>query len=530
MQLSRQQQEALDQAVTSRESLVFTGEAGTGKTLLIRAITDKLREGPYKRVFHVCAMTGPAAVAINGSTLHSFLGVGLFKGDPYQLAGKINRSGMLKKRWKTIETILLDEIGMLTPYLMRRIHDVAQIVRESNEPFGGIQILFFGDFAQCPPIYTENEPQEGPYLYAFEDADLFPPLERTFLLTEIFRQKDPVFQGILSRIRLANETKEDYQVLKSRLIQPSEDDNIRPVDLYARKMDVERINNLELEKLQPDKSKWEIYKATQKIVAKTAEQKKMAENLVLAFRKIRSAPDELTLAVGAQVLLTKNLDVSDGLCNGASGVVERFEQIPEDLKGRSYPVVRFVSGQTRLISPCESDIEYQGQLYAIDLQVPLILAWAITIHKAQGKSLTRVSLALDEHVRQPGQGYTGLSRATTLEGLYLKSFSSEALGADSNVAAWYENLQKRHDEKEKKRIEDENNEINEKEMDDLLILEADKVEKQFEEKKSQKRKCSSEKDKEGEDDNGKKISKSKKQKKEKPDAPTSQTTPCSTHR
>lgn len=484
MSLSRQQQEALQIALTSRENWVFTGEAGTGKTLLIRHIADQLRTGPYKRPFHVCAMTGNAATAIGGTTLHHFLGLGLFRGDPYSLAAKINRYPMPKKRWQKVATIILDEFGTLDPYLFRRINKVAQIVRESTELFGGIQFLLFGDPAQCPPIYTDDNPQEGPFVYAFEDTELFPPLSNVFLLTEIFRQKDPVFQGMLSRIRLANETKEDYKILRSRMHAPPVDDNIRPVDLHARKTDVQAINLAELEKLQPDRSKWEIYKATQTVRVKTPEKKRIAENLILAFRKNRSAPEELQLAVNAQVLLTKNLDVSEGLCNGASGVVEAFEQDPKETKGRFYPLVRFASGIKQLIRPVESDIEYQGEVYAVDVQVPLLLAWAITIHKAQGMSLTRVSIALDEHVRQPGQGYAALSRVTTLEGLHLKSFSPEALGADAMVVEWFEKLQALHEAKEQKRLADEKDE---RDLEDLLILEVDKVVNEQKEKGKRKR-------------------------------------------
>lgn len=440
--LSSQQHYGISRVLHERCNLFFTGEAGTGKTSTIKQLVAALQDAG--EVFHVAAMSGKAAVEIGGTTLHHFLGVGLFRDHPQRLAAQIKRTPAVFARWKNTSTLLIDEISMCTIPLLRKFDEVARLVRGDSQIFGGIRILFFGDFGQCPPIYTEEEPQQDELTFVFEDTKLFPPKEDVILFTKIFRQTDPKFQGLLSRARLGKQTPDDHKLLLSRCINPPPETKIKPTHLFSKKVNVAQINDDELYKLEPDQDKWMSYEAKQQITVKTPEQKKLAEKLLVQFNKARASPMKLHLAVGAQVLLTKNLDVSGGWCNGSSGIVVEFvpdpKQQSESKNPILYPVVQSLRGEKRIVLSELSSIEDKNEVYATDLQVPLLLAWAITIHKSQGLNMDCVSLSLNREIREYGLGYTGLSRCRTIEGLYISEYDPEAIRAHPKMVQYYEDL------------------------------------------------------------------------------------------
>jgi ATP-dependent DNA helicase PIF1 len=438
VELNSDQSAALKRVLETQDNVFITGEAGTGKTLWIKHVIEGLSNGPYRREFEVTAMTGFAAQPIRGRTLQNWLGCGLFQGSAMYLAGHINSKPSLKQRWTKIKTLILDEAGMCKPDLFQRMDEVGRLVRKSPLPFGGIQLIICADFLQLPPIYTDAEPMQDNIKYIFQLTHLFPPPSNTYVFTNIFRQTHSQWKGILSRCRKGQLTEEDHAILQTRIDVPIPTDGIEPTHLMPRRADVHRINMEKLCSLEPDKHKWMVYDAETVIAVKDPQLQTMAKDLIKAYQSHRISPSKLQLAVGAQVLLTKNIAVKDGFSNGTAGRVIAFKK---DSTGEAkYPEVLFSNGKTRLIVPSVTDIQYKNIVYGQDIQVPLQLGWALTIHRAQGTELDKIILSLNNQIRTPGQAYVAMSRVKTMDGLILLEYDADAIEADPIVVEFENRL------------------------------------------------------------------------------------------
>jgi ATP-dependent exoDNAse (exonuclease V) alpha subunit len=411
--LSKEQQEALD-AIARGESIFLSGPGGSGKSFLIRSLKTTFSE----KQIAITAMTGCAALLIGqgAKTLHSWAGIGLGKSPIQQLITNIRKIKPLAVRWRTVDILVIDEISMMTPDLLETLDEIARTLRRDDSPMGGIQVVFVGDFFQLPPVSRGIDS-----LFAFQSPVWSRLLHRTVQLKKIFRQEDTVFQQILSEARVGQLSERSMEILKQQQEKSWKDAAIRPTMLFTRRMDVEGINRSALDDLQGD---CKIYTAKVLPVLgyRAADIKKIVDKMDLEAGYVR----ELYLKLGAQVMLLTNL--SENLVNGSRGVVVDFDE-------KGLPLVQFQSGETKSLSAESWQSEHDNPITV--KQIPLRLAYAITIHKAQGATLDCAVIDVGSNTFEYGQAYVALSRMKNLEGLYIHGLSTSAFRAHPLVKDFY---------------------------------------------------------------------------------------------
>lgn len=442
MSLNSDQEQAFE-AFKSGKSVFITGPGGCGKSYLIEHIRAYCDE--HLIPVGVTALTGCAASLISGQTLHGWSGIGLGKESAPDIVRHLQRRPQNYRRWKSTHVLIIDEISMMAMELFNKLHLIAQGVRKNDMFFGGIQLVLCGDFAQLEPIGSTKLCFESRLWKEHIDPN-------TIYMSEIIRQSDPVFQGVLTRLRLGALTKADIEVLNGRLLVDESDTNvsvregdqeigtIKPTVLYPLKKDVNRINNAELQKLLQAKAKSRTHKSFDQVCnRKSKKELQLRSNHIEVLNKCTNAPESLVLAVGAQVMLTKNKSLEEGLVNGSRGVVLDIDELGN-------PLVIFDSGQQLTITPESYEVE-NGDNIISRRQVPLILAWALTIHKCQGATLTNVITDLSE-IFGNAQAYVTLSRVRSLEGLFIVSINYAKIRCNSKVKKYYKMLAERGAERQ----------------------------------------------------------------------------------
>ena len=395
------------------KNVFITGSAGTGKSYLLNYLKHKIDS------IYLTATTGIAAVNIGGITLHSWAGLGIEDIPVEKIAQNILsvKGSNTRKRLLKTKVLAVDEISMLSMETFEKVDKLLRIVRGNDTPFGGIQLILFGDFFQLPPVNSDNFCFESE---VWQEAEI-----KTIVLKEIFRQKDERFIKLLNNIKNGIVDKEDLKILKSRYGIVS-DDIIKPTILSTHNYLVEKIN---VEKLHNIPREEEVY------VADFMGERKYIDIL----KKNCIAKETLTLKVGSQVMMLKNTYQKDGIINGSNGIVLGFST------KKRYPIVGFENGVEMTIGPENWEItkfDYNtGELetLAIMQQIPLILSWAITIHKSQGMTLDKVECDLKNSFAD-GQVYVALSRVRGLDGLYIKSFDINKIKANRKIINFYNNL------------------------------------------------------------------------------------------
>jgi len=423
-QLNTQQRAAFD-AIVAGKSVFITGPGGTGKSFLLQNLYAHYK-GYTGKNLSITALTGCAAVLIGpfAKTLHSWAGIGLGRGDMEALARTIATDKRKGPRWRKTHCLVIDEVSMMTPALLELLDCVGRTARKSTKPFGGLQLVFVGDFYQLPPVSCKN--------FAFESPLWNTVVQETIFLTEIVRQKDPVFQTILNEARVGELSTESYDILESRKTMEWKRQEIKPTLLFTKNTDVNTINENQLAKLTGEEK---VFEATTEIP------KKMTPDIaeMLVEKLDRDAPYEvrLRLKVRAQVMLLKQLyDDSgspiQGLVNGSRGVVTEFA-------ADGNPIVKFMNGWNITVRPATwaSDDEEDAVKRS---QVPLRLAYALTIHKAQGASLDSALVDVGPSTFECGQAYVALSRVRSLEALFVYEISQKAFRAHPVVKAFYTGL------------------------------------------------------------------------------------------
>ena len=430
--LNSEQQIALQEVLTGK-SVFITGQGGVGKSFLIGKIYDAFKT--VNRVLAITAMTGCAALLLKHSakTLHSWAGVGLGKDPIVKTVIMIRRNKNLVKRWRETDALIIDEISMMSPELFEKLDEIGRIIRMKHEqPFGGIQIIAVGDFFQLPPINKEIEEIR----FVFESPIWDKTIKTTVELTKIIRQSDPVFQELLAEIREGRLSPEHLAILESRRGLPWKDQLIRPSLLFSRRADVEYINT---ENLKALKGPRRIYETTTEFSGAAVKQGMTVNNMIVqkAVEKLdRDAPYQITLVLseGAQVMLVTNLDLEEDLANGSRGVVTGFGPAPTYI-----PNVLF-AGKTLAIPVNSAVWEAEEPAGIIRRQIPLVLAYAITIHRSQGASLDSALIDIGISAFEFGQVYVALSRVKSLEALYIHDIDPTAIKAHPKVIAFYEKL------------------------------------------------------------------------------------------
>ena len=399
------QAEALDILKTGG-NVFLTGEPGSGKTHVINQYVDWLAAA--KIPVAVTASTGIAATHIGGVTIHSWSAIGAREGlSPYEF-DKLTSSEKTSKRINKAKVLVIDEVSMLDGQLLNLLSRITKAIRGSDDPFGGLQVIFVGDFYQLPPV-TRN----GNVInYSFHSEAWQSANPLICYLTEQYRQEDEMFLGLLKSIR-RNEIEEDHYTLLSE-----QDDigyeNIEPTKLYTHNADVDSFNNT---KLQALKGEAHTFKMTSH----------GPKQLIEGLKRNCLSPEILELKEEAMVMCTKN-NFEAGYVNGTLGRVIKFD--PED----GYPVIKTSTGREITMKPVDWEVLEDGKLRASITQVPLRLAWAITVHKSQGMSLDAAEIDLSKAFVY-GQGYVALSRVRTLTGLKLSGMNPNALSVDPRVIA-----------------------------------------------------------------------------------------------
>jgi ATP-dependent DNA helicase PIF1 len=438
MELSKEQQLAFNKYIKG-DNIFITGPGGSGKSALIRKIKEHCR-----KEIHVCALTGCAAVLLNckAKTLHSWAGIGLGNGTIEQNIKKILGSRYKREMWKETDILIVDEVSMLSLKLFNMLNEIGKAVRKNPRPFGGIQLIFSGDFYQLPPVGNKDEPDTMCFCFESDNWNIIFRPDCQIQLVKIFRQTDETYSSILNQIRVGKIKRRTNDILLQYVgREPDEKLLVEPTKLFPTKNKVEYINNSKMVSLDSEEKEYTVKNVLD--VEMTNEEKRT--RLQYSMENIQTELDYLTgnlicdknlkLKVGAQVMCIINIPLptnDEMICNGSQGIVIRF------CPASNLPIVKYNNGiemvMGRHIWPSEN-------IPGIGVsQVPLILAWALTIHKSQGATLDTAEIDVGSGIFECGQTYVALSRVKSLNGLYLTSFDVRRIKINIKVKEYYDSL------------------------------------------------------------------------------------------
>lgn len=389
-------QELALEILLAGENVLLTGPAGSGKTYVLNQFIREAKN--MGKHVSVTATTGLAATHINGTTLHAWSGIGVKD----ELEEDFE-DYLLKSRRDIIETtdvLVIDEISMLHDYRLDMVDTVARKVRDDERPFGGIQVVLCGDFFQLPPV-NRRHGKAGTFVV---NANVWDKLQLVICyLAEQHRQEDEALIDVLNALRLGDLRRRHAAALLERVDAVIEGEI---AELHTTNVDVDRINHTRLAALDTEERTFTAI-ATGK------------ENYVESLKRSCIAPELLRLKTGALVMAIKN-SPERKYVNGSLGTVEKFDELT------GYPVVKYRNGKTVLMKPDVWELRDGDKKRASLSQIPLRLAWAITVHKSQGMTLDAARIDLRKAFVE-GMGYVALSRVRALEGLSLIGINKMAL-------------------------------------------------------------------------------------------------------
>ena len=407
MVIGLMKQETALKLLKAGENVFLTGSAGAGKTYTLNQYINYLKA--RKVPVAITASTGIAATHMNGMTIHTWAGIGIKDAISEDELKRMKERKYLKEHLENAQVLIIDEISMLHAKQLNLVNKVLKYFKESEEPFGGIQVIAAGDFFQLPPVGKKEERNRDKFCFmsdAWVEAKF-----RVCYLTEQHRQGNDYLNDILNAIRAQNISPEHIQALKQTRDQGIGDIFTR---LYTHNMDVDSINFKHLNEIDQESRQFD---------AQCDGNDKLIETLKSSVR----APENLTLKKHAKVMFVKN-NFDLGYINGSLGEVIAFE---EDDEYGVLPKVKLTDGTTLTVEPETWSVDNdEGKTIASFQQIPLRLAWAITIHKSQGMTLETAEINL-ANTFEKGQGYVALSRLKTLNGLKLLGLNDQALELDS---------------------------------------------------------------------------------------------------
>jgi ATP-dependent DNA helicase PIF1 len=442
MELSKEQQIAYDKYVKGH-NIFITGPGGSGKSALIRMIHQDASK-QFKNI-NVTALTGCAAVLLNckAKTLHSWAGIGLGNGTTEQLIIKIKKNKFAKALWKGTDILVVDEVSMLSLKLFDILNSIGKAVRNNSRPFGGIQVIFSGDFFQLPPVGDKDEPDTQRFCFESNDWNTVFHQDNQIQLKKIFRQTDEIYSTILNQIREGKIKRKSNDLLLEYVGRPFDPCLVaEPTKLYPTKNKVEQINIMKMSTLQGEEKEFKIKYLKDIEITKNDRIKR----LEFTDKDIQMELDflagnlmcekEMKLKVGSQVMCIINVKSEQGdvlICNGSQGIIQEFCSFTGS------PKVKYNNGVEMLMS---RNVWPSDKIPGIGVsQIPLILAWALTIHKSQGATMDAAEIDVGSGIFECGQTYVALSRVKSLDGLYLTSFDAQRIRVNKKVKEYYESLQ-----------------------------------------------------------------------------------------
>ncbi|MFA4817619.1 MAG: AAA family ATPase [Parcubacteria group bacterium] len=388
-------------------NVFLTGAAGSGKTYLLNQFINYLKNSGVSAA--VTASTGIAATHMNGITIHSWSGLGIRDKITEKDLRKLSRNQRVQRRMEKTKVLIVDEISMLHAHQLDNVDKICRFLKdEPFIPFGGLQVVLCGDFFQLPPV-QKNRNEETNFAYAsrvWQEMNL-----KICYLEEQHRQKDDRMLELLNDIRGAKVGEKTWEIILSR-----ENKEIfgidQPTKLFTHNVDVDGINNRELGKIK-EKSLGYAMRA------------RGNKKLVEFLKQSCLAPEKLILKKGARVMFVKN-NFDEGYVNGTVGNVIGF--FPEN----NFPIVRTLQGRKIIVSPAVWEVLEDDVALARIKQIPLRLAWAITVHKSQGMSLDAAEIDLGKSFKY-GMGYVALSRVRKLSGIKLLGINEMALEVNEKI-------------------------------------------------------------------------------------------------
>ena len=421
------------------KNIFITGPGGSGKSKLIKDIQKDARS--CNKEVQVCALTGCAAVLLEckAKTIHSWGGFGIASGTIHSIVSKIMKSDFKRRNWKHIDILIIDEVSMMSLKIFELLDTLGKKIRNKNAPFGGIQVIFSGDFYQLPPVGNNDEPET--MRFCFESPLWFDTfqLENHVQLTKIFRQTDPMYQKILNQIREGRLKRSSNDALLLRVGLSSDELMIRPTKLFPTRYKVDNVNTTEMNKLTTDelvfdmKYRTDLEMTSTELLRRRQFTKEQIQTELLYLKGNLRCDENIKMKIGSQVMCIVNIELDNGgmICNGSQGILIRLSE-------QGLPVIRFKNLYEMTM---QYHIWPSENIPGIGVaQVPLILAWALTIHKSQGATLDIAEIDAGSSIFECGQTYVALSRVKSLEGLYLTAFDASKIKINKKVQEFYTKL------------------------------------------------------------------------------------------
>ena len=421
--LNNKQNEAFN-AMLNGQNIFITGPGGSGKSHVINLFVNYYKNNiqNIENKLYVTSSTGLSSLLINGITINQYSGIGTGEKDVEYYVKNIQKKKPVRERWKHTNVLIIDEVSMINSSLFEKLDIIAQKIRKNSSPFGGIQIICSGDFLQLPPVKSTD--------FCFESFTWDITIDKIFYFDKIIRQTNSKFQNILNKIRIGtidNDVKEVLESCRNRKLENK--DGIVPTLLFSKKDIVKTYNDAKQQELIDQNKKTVSYDSEYVFSSKIKEEVK--QDYINLINSQFNVQDNINLSKYSQVMLNIN-NIEEGLANGSRGIIIDFSE-------NNNPIVQFLNGKILEIKKKDYKLE-ESKDSITKKQIPLIHAWAITIHKAQGMSLEYIQTDIGKSIFEYGQAYVVLSRIKSLEGLSLIDIDYTKIKANPKVIKFYESL------------------------------------------------------------------------------------------